>query len=125
MCIRDSATGVRSPEPAPPPLADTTDGGVLSVGCEPEELYFFGIIDITTLWNSRKQAERALKGASCDAMRAAKASARPARARARSPRARRRRAPRAGLMHDRRQISAVPPSEYAERFIRFLEKTIV
>jgi hypothetical protein len=30
-----------------------------------------------------------------------------------------------GLMHDRHQISAVPPGEYAARFIRCLEAAIV
>jgi len=82
--------GPRSPPAAPPPLADTHDGGVFSVGGERDELYFLGIIDISTPWNSRKQAEQLLKG----------------------------------LVHDRHQISAVPPSEYASRFMSFIEKTI-
>jgi hypothetical protein len=34
-----------------------------SVGGECEELYFIGVIDISTPWNSRKQAEQMLKGA--------------------------------------------------------------
>lgn len=32
---------------------------------------------------------------------------------------------RSGLVHDRHQISAVPPSEYADRFLRFMEKALV
>ncbi|KAL6067104.1 Phosphatidylinositol phosphate kinase 6 [Balamuthia mandrillaris] len=65
-------------------------GGIRAAGAAANELYFFGLIDILTVYNLKKRSEHTFKA----------------------------------ILYDSTQISAIPPTPYRKRFIKYIRSIV-